>query len=292
MTALTIPARPAEDDAGPGPVPWRQLAWVTWRQHRFALGGVAVLLAGLALYLWVSGSSLHHAYAAAAACRPASSYPCQNQLVNFDSAYGSRAQAVATLLLAVPMLIGAFVGAPVLARELETGTFRYAWTLGVGRRRWAVAKLVPLAVTVAVAAGLFSMVFSWYYQPLFADGSSIPLDPKLFGLRGIAYAAWTLAGFAIGALVGLLVRRVVPAIAVTLAVCFGLDLRDGAVLATALPGAATWQEPVQPACFSVGHQRVVDQGRCDGQPVRAEPARDQPVPAGHDRNTAQERQKR
>jgi hypothetical protein len=230
MTALTIPARPAEDDAGPGPVPWRQLAWVTWRQHRFALGGVAVLLAGLALYLWVSGSSLHHAYAAAAACRPASSYPCQNQLINFDSAYGSRAQAVATLLLAVPMLIGAFVGAPVLARELETGTFRYAWTLGAGRRRWAVAKLVPLAVTVAVAAGLFSMVFSWYYQPLFADGSSIPLDPKLFGLRGIAYAAWTLAGFAIGALVGLLVRRVVPAIAVTLAVCFGLTFATGLYL--------------------------------------------------------------
>ena len=38
MTALTMPARPEEDDAGLRPVPWRQLAWVTWRQHRFALG--------------------------------------------------------------------------------------------------------------------------------------------------------------------------------------------------------------------------------------------------------------
>jgi hypothetical protein len=47
-----------------------------------------------------------------------------------------------TLLMAVPLLIGAFVGAPVLARELETGTFRYAWTLGVGRPRWTLAKLV------------------------------------------------------------------------------------------------------------------------------------------------------
>ncbi|MGD0605948.1 MAG: hypothetical protein ABSA53_20450 [Streptosporangiaceae bacterium] len=35
--------------------------------------------------------------------------------------------------LVVPALIGAFAGAPVLARELETGTFRYAWTLGSGR---------------------------------------------------------------------------------------------------------------------------------------------------------------
>ena len=230
MTARTMPARPAEDDASLRPVPWRQLAWVTWRQHRFALGGVAVLLGGLALYLWLSGSSMHQAYATAIACHPASSYSCQNQLINFDSAYGSRAQTAATLLLAVPMLIGAFVGVPVLARELETGTFRYAWTLGVGRRRWTLAKLVPLAVTVTVAAGLFSLLFSWYYQPLFADGNSIPLNPGLFGLRGVAYAAWTLAGFAIGALVGLLIRRVVPAIAVTLVVCFGLTLSTGLYL--------------------------------------------------------------
>jgi hypothetical protein len=49
MTALTMPARHEEDDAGLRPVPWRRMAWVTWRQHRFALGGVAMLLGGLAL---------------------------------------------------------------------------------------------------------------------------------------------------------------------------------------------------------------------------------------------------
>jgi ABC-type transport system involved in multi-copper enzyme maturation permease subunit len=230
MTALTMPARHEEDDAGPRPVPWRRMAWVTWRQHRFALGGVAMLLSGLALYLWLTGLQMHHAYATVAACHPASSYACQNQVINFDSAYGATAQTVATLVMAVPILIGAFVGAPVLARELETGTFRYAWTLGVGRRRWTLAKLVPLAVTLAVATGLFSLLFSWYYQPLFADGNSIPLDPSLFGLRWVAYAAWTLAAFAIGALAGLLIRRVVPAIAATLAACTGLTFATGLYL--------------------------------------------------------------
>jgi ABC-type transport system involved in multi-copper enzyme maturation permease subunit len=230
MTALTMPARPEEDDAGLRPVPWRRMAWVTWRQHRFALGGVAVLLGGLALYLWLTGLQMHHAYATVAACHPASSYACQNQVINFDTAYGPTAQTVATLLMAVPMLIGAFVGAPVLARELEIGTFRYAWTLSVGRRRWTLAKLVLLAIAVAVAAGLFSLLFSWYYQPFFADGSYIPLDPKLFGLRGVAFAAWTLAYFAIGALAGLLIRRVVPAIAATLAACTGLTLATGLYL--------------------------------------------------------------
>jgi hypothetical protein len=81
---------------------------------------------------------------------------------------------------------------------------------------------MPLAITVAAATALFSLVFSWYYQPFFADGSNIPLDPRLFDLHGVAFAAWTLAAFAMGALMGLLIRRVVPAIAATLAAVAGL----------------------------------------------------------------------
>jgi len=221
MTALTVPDAHAED-ATPRPVPWRRMAWVTWRQHRFAMGGVAALLGALALYLWMAGLQVHHAYATATACHPASSYACRNLVINFNTAYGPTAYTIATLLRVVPALIGAFVGAPVLARELETGTFRYAWALGVGRRRWTLAKLAPLAVGVTAATGAFSLLFSWYYQPFFADGGNIPLDPKLFDLHGIAFAAWTLAAFAIGALMGLLIRRVVPAIAATLAAVAGL----------------------------------------------------------------------
>ena len=124
----------------------------------------------------------------------------------------------------MPALIGAFAGAPVLARELETGTFRYAWTQGIGRRRWTLGKLVLLAVVVAAAAGAFSVLFSWYNQPFFAAGYAIPFATRVFDLREVAFAAWTLAAFAIGALAGMLIRRVVPAIAATLAVYAGLAL--------------------------------------------------------------------
>ena len=62
MTALTMPARP-EQDASLRPVPWRRMAWVTWRQHRVALAGVAALLGALAVYLWLTGLQMHHAYA-------------------------------------------------------------------------------------------------------------------------------------------------------------------------------------------------------------------------------------
>ena len=142
MTALTIPARPdSEGDAGPRPIPWRRMAGVTWRQHRYALAGVAVLLGALAVWLWIIGTSLHQAYAAAVACHPASSGACQGLVSAFDDMNDHMVGAASpggVFLQVVPVLIGAFAGAPVLARELETGTFRYAWTQGFGRWRWAL----------------------------------------------------------------------------------------------------------------------------------------------------------
>jgi ABC-2 family transporter protein len=234
VTTLNVPARP-EQDASLRPVPWRLMTWVTWRQHRFALGGVAVLLGVLAVYTWIAGLQLHHAYAAVIACHPASSLACNGMARNFNSIGGFLANGFP--LQAVPALIGAFVGAPVLARELETGTFRYAWTQGFGRWRWTLAKLVALAVAVAAAAGAISVLFSWYYHPYFATSNqtlglneSSPLAVGLFDLRGVTFAAWTLAAFAIGALAGMLLRRVVPAIVATLAAYTGLAFAAGGFL--------------------------------------------------------------
>ncbi len=240
MTALTVPARPVQD-ASLRPVPWRRMAWVTWRQHRFALTGVAALLGALAVCVWIVGLQLHHAYAAATACHPASSIACGQLISSFNGM--NKVLSSGYVLQAVPALIGAFVGAPVLARELETGTFRYAWTQGFGPWRWTLAKLVALAVVVAAAAGALSVLVSWYYQPYLAAGNQTlplsevspfsavsPLSPGLFDLRGVAFAAWTLAAFAIGGLAGMLIRRVVPAIVATLAAYAGLAIAAGMFL--------------------------------------------------------------
>jgi ABC-type transport system involved in multi-copper enzyme maturation permease subunit len=207
------------------------MAWVTWRQHRLALAGVAALFGVAAVYLLITGVQMHHAYAAVAACRPAGSGICRQVAGNFLNTYAPGVGPALGLLQVIPALIGAFAGAPVLARELETGTFRYTWTQGFGRARWTVAKLVPLAVAVTVAAGAFSVLVSWYIQPIFGAGDDNgPLYPTIFDLRGVALAAWTLAAFAIGGLAGMLIRRVVPAIAVTLAVYVGLAFAVGAFL--------------------------------------------------------------
>jgi hypothetical protein len=233
MTALTVPVRPAEG-ASLRPLPWRRMAWVSWRHHRIALGGVAVFLSAVAVWLWIAGLQLHHAYASAAACHPSSSNACQDLINAFQST--NVILKGGFVLQPLPALIGAFVGAPMLAREIETGTFRYAWTQGFGGRRWTLAKLVLLGVAVAALAGAFSVLVSWYYQPYFATGngtvfsSPSPLSPGLFDLRTVAFAAWTLAAFAMGALAGMLIRRVVPAIVATLAAYTGLALLAGNVL--------------------------------------------------------------
>jgi hypothetical protein len=195
----------------------------------------------MALGFWVAGLQLHHAYAAAIACHPASSFACNNLVNTFKGMYGFLANGL--ILQVVPPLIGAFVGASVLARELESGTFRFAWTQGFGRWRWTLAKVVMLGVVVTATADAISVLFSWYYQPYFPAvsqalyvskalpiGTSSPFIPGLFDLRGVTFAAWTLTAFAIGVLAGILIRRVVPAIVATLVVYTGLAFAAGAFL--------------------------------------------------------------
>ena len=63
-----------------------------------------------------------------------------------------------------PALLGAFTGPAVLARELETGTFRYAWTQGIGRSRWTIAKLVLLGAALTILAWAFSQLYDWFFD--------------------------------------------------------------------------------------------------------------------------------
>ncbi|HEY4849453.1 MAG TPA: ABC transporter permease subunit [Streptosporangiaceae bacterium] len=228
--AGTIPARSPAASAPPAarrrPVPWTRLAWVTWRQQRATLAGIAALLGLLGLYLLIMGLKIHSAYASVIACHPASSAACQQLANSFNHDYwggggGSAiqaggAQTVSSLLLIFPVLIGVFAGSPLIARELETGTFRFAWTQGCGRLRWAIAKLVLLAAVLTAAAWAFSELFTWYSQPFIADGQVSRLLPLEFGLLGVAFAAWTLAAFSIGAFAGAVIRRTVPAMAAAL----------------------------------------------------------------------------
>jgi hypothetical protein len=231
MTAIAVQRVPARTRR----VPLRGVAWVTWRQHRAALAGAVALLGVLGVYLLWMGLEMHSAYAKVDACHPAGSAVCHNLLQSFNQRYygtqqgsvvssGLNAQTVPFLLLAVPILLGVFVGAPVLARELESGTFRFAWTQACGRVRWAATKLILLAAALTVLAYAFSQLFAWYFSPFLAEGKTSKFPMQLFGNLGVDFAAWTLLAFAVAAFLGVMIRRAVAAMAVALATCTVLDV--------------------------------------------------------------------
>jgi hypothetical protein len=224
VTALA--AAPA---ASVRPVPWPRLAWVVWRRYRTTLAATAAVLAVIAVILVISGERMRSAYTTYLDCRPVHSAPCQFAWQNFRDGYGQPG-LFGVVLLFLPGIIGAFAGAPVLARELETGTFRYAWTQGVGRTRWAIAALVPGALGVAVIMAAFGVLVTWHNQPLVAAGVTPRLHATVFPVTGIAAAGWALAGFALGVLAGLLWRRVLAALATAFAAWFGLAFLTANVL--------------------------------------------------------------
>jgi hypothetical protein len=192
-----------------------RFAWHRFRiQALVALGALAVL----AVVLAITGIQLAHAYdAAVAACRPrrvcasepgsAFSFPSNSEL--------TLANALDTLVVAVPGLIGMFWGAPLIAREFETGSFRLAWTQGVTRTRWLAVKLGVAGVASMSAAGLLSLMVTWWSSPIAAVHGGRLSSFHSSGVAPVGYAAFA---FALGVAAGLLIRRTLPAIAVTLAV--------------------------------------------------------------------------
>jgi hypothetical protein len=120
--------------------------------------------------------------------------------------------------LAVLGLIGMFWGAPLVARELETGTFRLAWTQGVTRTRWLAAKLA-IAGAAAMAAGeLFTLMVAWWSSPIHKANAGYTAFTSDSFHSGVAPAGYAAFAFALGVTAGLLIRRTLPAMAVTLAI--------------------------------------------------------------------------
>lgn len=193
-----------------------RFAWTRFRSQ--AAVGVGVLAIAGAILL-VTGIQLNHAYyAAVAVCKQQGNcahmftytFPSQGYLMADNS--------LEAATLAVPALIGMFWGAPLAAREFETGTFRLAWTQGVTRTRWLAAKLA-IAGAAAVAAGeLFSLMVNWWASPIHnANPGNTAFISGSFHM-GVAPAGYTVFAFALGVTAGLLIRRTLPAMAVTLAV--------------------------------------------------------------------------
>ena len=121
---------------------------------------------------------------------------------------------LSVLVVVAPGLLGAFWGAPLVAAELESGSFRLAWTQDVARVRWLALRVAVSGLAGMAVAGLLSWVVTWWASPLDHAG----LDQfGSFDSRDIVPAGYAAFAFALGVLLGALLRRTVPAMAATLA---------------------------------------------------------------------------
>jgi hypothetical protein len=127
------------------------------------------------------------------------------------------------LVLVAPGLIGMFWGAPLVAREFEEGTFRLAWTQSVTRTRWMAIKLAVVGLAGMAAAGLLSLVVTWWSGPL--DRTDLN-QFATFDQRGIVPVGYAAFAFTLGVLAGALIRRTLPAMFVTLAVFVAVRLTE------------------------------------------------------------------
>jgi hypothetical protein len=194
------------------------MGWVTWRQHRLALAGALALLGGLSVLLVWQGLDMHAAYTrlGLGRCGPLAGSACQLPLQVFEQKYQSLPQFLPRFVEFLPGLLGMFVGAPLVARELESGTSRFAWTQGTHRLRWITVKLVLLGTALTLLTLGFSALFGWWYGP-WGPLMGRMASGQAYEITGVVFAARTLFAFTLGALLGTLIRRTVPAMAATAA---------------------------------------------------------------------------
>ncbi|HEX4790730.1 MAG TPA: ABC transporter permease subunit, partial [Actinospica sp.] len=198
------------------------MIWLTWRQFRAQAASALIVLAAAAIYFLITGLRMRHSYTAdLVSCR--SQNDCGDVLSRFQGTYNAAFQLAEILVIAAPALIGIFWGAPLIGRELETGTHQFAWNQSVTRTRWLGTKLVGVGVVSIVAAGLLSYLMTWWAGPLDQVNGN-RFGAMTFSTRDIVPLGYAAFAFALGTTAGLLIRRTIPAMAVTLAVFIGVQI--------------------------------------------------------------------
>jgi len=184
-----------------------------WLQARAQTAIAVAALAAAAVLALVTGPRLLYLYHVDVVTCQGSA--CASATTAFLASYRWMQVFAPPLLLVLPALFGMFWGAPLVARELETGTFRLAWTQSVTRKRWLAVRLGVGALTSMAVTGLLSLVLTWWFSPI--DRVQLnPLDPSVFGVRGIVPVGYAAFAFMLGVTAGVLLRRTIPAMAATL----------------------------------------------------------------------------
>jgi hypothetical protein len=205
------------------------MTWLVWRQHRNQAYIAAAALAAFAVLLLITGHQMASQYRSAfASC--SASHACGN-LASGLILGTPGVSLLVTLTVVVPCLLGAFWGGPLVAREFETGTSQFAWTQSITRSRWLAVKVGWTLLAAAAWGGAVSALVTWWSSPLNALNHQ-NFQPSQFDIQGIVPIGYALFAVALGMTAGALLRRTLPALAITIGVftflrlVIGQDLRS------------------------------------------------------------------
>ncbi|MBO0837896.1 MAG: ABC transporter permease subunit, partial [Actinobacteria bacterium] len=191
---------------------------------RTALAGLGLLAAGASAFLVVTGLSVRAAIAAIARAHcqltPSICFPLYQKAGSWTGIYGPQ------WTLALPGVAAVFIGAPMIARGYETGSLRFALTQGVRRARWVVPQFLVAAAAGVVACVVAALIGTWWLNLYHGPYILAPWrwNTILFNITPVMLPCWLLLGISIGALAAVTVRRIVPAMAATLASAVALAI--------------------------------------------------------------------
>jgi hypothetical protein len=201
------------------------MIWLTWRQHRAEACVVAAIFALLTPVLVISGIGLAGAYQqlGAAACVGHAYLPnCEALYRALDAPYALISNALPWPVNLFPALLAMFVGAPLVAREFEHGTFRTAWTQSLTRLQWLETRLGLVLGGCVLASLALSLLLTWWYTPYTQLLGKF--NPAFFNLEGLAPVARMVFALALAVCLGAALRRTIPAMALTLFIYLTLGL--------------------------------------------------------------------
>jgi ABC-type transport system involved in multi-copper enzyme maturation permease subunit len=179
------------------------MTWLTWRQFRTPALSVLAALIAIAAVLAITGPKLVG----------------RTDFSDEDTLFGG----TILVLYLLPAVVGVFWGVPMITRELESGTHNLVWNQTVTRKRWLMTKLGFGLLAAMLAGGVLSLAVTWWASPIDAlaatqtdRGMLSRISPVVFGARGIVPIGYAAFALALGVAVGMLLKRTVAAMAVTL----------------------------------------------------------------------------
>lgn len=192
------------------------MIWVTWRQHRGqAIACLALFcvlaIAAIAIGAWMRLTFSHDGLGVCLA--RSGGADCPQVIVSFLGKFnGGIVSPLFVAVVAIPGLLGAVVGAPLLGRELEQGTWRLAWSQTVPRTRWLVTKLALVTGGLVVFGVATTLVMTWFHAPLDRVSNRLLMTSSSF--EGLTFTCSLLCGFGLAVLAGLLLRNTIGAMVV------------------------------------------------------------------------------